>query len=81
MDQETSGLVDVILQDAGPRMAGVHQLVRTYATGLTSKQALKLVKAAPGPVITGIARVQAEALKIQFEALGAAVQLTPSSVS
>jgi ribosomal protein L7/L12 len=48
---------------------------------LSSKQALKLVKAVPGPVITGMPRVQAEALKIQFEALGAVVQLTPSSVS
>jgi len=48
-------------------------LTRRYGLGV--KQARVRVDAAPGPIITGIAKVQAEALKVEIEALGAIVAL------
>lgn len=79
MGEETGAAVDVVLDDAGPRRAGVIQLVRRYRMAdLNAKQVSKLVDAAPTTVISGMARVQAEAIKIELEALGAVVQLNPA---
>lgn len=79
MGQETEGLVDLVLDDAGPRRVGVYKVVHFYRLAdLNMKQVKKLVDAAPQPVITGVSTVQAEAIKIELEALGAIVHLKPA---
>jgi len=74
MKDESAGLVDVILLDAGRTPLGIYGIIRRV-TSANVKEARARVDAAPGPIITGIARVQAEAIKVQIEALGAIVQL------
>jgi large subunit ribosomal protein L7/L12 len=74
MGNETTGLVDVILLDAGRTPIGIFGIIRRV-TSLNVKQAKARVDAAPGPIITGITKVQAEAIKVEIEALGAIVQL------
>jgi large subunit ribosomal protein L7/L12 len=74
MEAETAGLVDVILVDAGRTPIGIYRVIQRV-TSLNVRQARARVDAAPGPIITGIAKVQAEALKVEIEALGAIVQL------
>ncbi len=68
--------VDVVLEDAGPRRAGVIEILRRYRMAdLNTKQVRKLVDSAPETVIPGLSRSQAEAIKIELEALGAIVRL------
>jgi len=74
MGDEPAGLVDVILLDAGQTPVGIYRVIRRVTT-LNVKQARARVDAAPGPIITGLARVQAEAIKVELEAHGAIVQL------
>ena len=77
MAEETEGLVDVILLDAGDRRTGIYHMV-DRKTDLNVKQARKLVDAAPQPIITRMPKVEADAIKIELEALGARVELKPS---
>jgi ribosomal protein L7/L12 len=74
MGIESTGLVDIILLDAGRTPIGIYGIIRRV-TSANVKEARARVNAAPGPIITGIARVQAEAIKVEIEALGAIVQL------
>lgn len=73
-------LVDIVVTDAGPRPVGVFNLVRSY-TKLNIKQTRKLVDGAPQSVITRVPTVQAEAIKIEMEAFGAAIELRASAGS
>ena len=68
----------MILEDPGQRPIGVYEIVRRFGD-LNIKQARKLVDSAPGPILTGMPRRQAEALKLEIEALGAVVDLVSSS--
>ncbi len=69
--------VDILLEDAGDRPIGIYDIVRKW-TSLNVKQARKLVDSAPQPIITGMARSQAEAIKLELEGLGATVSLSTS---
>lgn len=80
MGDETSGLVDVILLDPGRMPVGIYRVIRRV-TSLNIKQARARVDAAPGPIITGIASVQAEAIKVEIERLGAVVQLRATTLA
>jgi large subunit ribosomal protein L7/L12 len=75
MTDESAENVDVILVDAGRTPIGIYNIIRRVAN-VNVKQARARVDAAPGPIITSIPRAQAEALKVQIEALGAIVRLT-----
>jgi large subunit ribosomal protein L7/L12 len=65
---------DVILKSAGSQKLNVVKAVKD-ATGLGLKEAKDVVDAAPGPVKTGIAKAEAEALKAALEAAGAEVEV------
>jgi large subunit ribosomal protein L7/L12 len=65
---------DVILTSAGEKKIGVIKEVRAI-TGLGLKEAKTLVDEAPKPVKEGIAKDEAEKIKAQLEAAGAAVEL------
>jgi large subunit ribosomal protein L7/L12 len=65
---------DVILKSAGAQKLNVVKAVKD-ATGLGLKEAKDVVDAAPGPVKTGIAKAEAEALKAALEAAGAEVEV------
>jgi large subunit ribosomal protein L7/L12 len=69
--------VDIVLDSAGERPIGIYDLVRKW-TSLNVKQARKLVDSAPQPIITGMGRREAEAIKLHIEELGGTVSLTPS---
>ena len=73
-------LVDIVVTDAGPRRIGVFSIIPRL-TKLNIKQARKLVDEAPQAVITRVPRTQAEAIKIEMEAFGAAVELRTSAGS
>jgi large subunit ribosomal protein L7/L12 len=73
-------LVDIILEDAGPRPVGVHRMIDRW-TKLNVKQAKKLVDSAPQPIITRVPQTQAEAIKLELEALGARLSLRPADPS
>ncbi len=74
MGDEPSDPVDVIHLDAGHTPVGIYRVIRRVTT-LNVKQARARVDAAPGAILTGVARVQAEAIKVELEAHGAIVQL------
>ena len=78
MGSEPDGAVDIVLLDAGRVRNRVYSLVARWGTGLDVKKARKLVDAAPGPIITGMPAAQAEAIKLELEAVGAVVELRPS---
>jgi large subunit ribosomal protein L7/L12 len=65
---------DVILTSAGEKKIAVIKEVRAI-TGLGLKEAKTLVDEAPKPVKEGIAKDEAEKIKAQLEAAGAAVEL------
>jgi ribosomal protein L7/L12 len=71
--------VDVVLDDVGDRRILVSKLVQRV-TFMGSKQALDLVMVTPRVVIPAIARAEAEALTVEFRALGATVHLQPAGV-
>lgn len=64
----------VVLAAAGEKKVEVIKVVRAV-TGLGLKEAKDLVDGAPKPVKEGIAKADAEALKKQFEAAGAKVEV------
>ena len=69
-------LVDLVIQDDGSQPVGVYQLIqRATASEVTQTQARKLFKSGQRPVIAAIPRRRAEALKVEFEALGATAQV------
>lgn len=72
-----ASLMDVVLEDPGERPVGIYQLVHRL-TDLNAKQAKKLVDSAPQTILPRTARTQAEAIKIELEALGARVRLVPA---
>ncbi len=64
----------VMLNAAGPNKISVIKEVRTI-TGLGLKEAKELVDGAPKPVKEGISKADADKMKAQLEAAGAAVEL------
>lgn len=70
--------MDIILLDVGRVPNTVYSAVARWGTRLDVKKARKLVDAAPGPIITGMPRAQAEALKVELEKGGAVIELRPS---
>jgi ribosomal protein L7/L12 len=79
MDVNAASLVDVVLDDPGQRPVGIYNLVRRLRSGdLNAKQVKKLVDAAPQTIFPRMTRTQAEAVKIELEALGAQVRLAPA---
>jgi ribosomal protein L7/L12 len=69
--------VDIVLVDPGVRPIQIYKMVDRF-TRLNIKQARKLVDAPPQAIITHVPRTQAEALKIELEAFGAALELRPA---
>ena len=77
MNADGASLMDVVLDDPGERPVGIYQLVHRL-TDLNAKQAKKLVDSAPQTILPRMARTQAQAIKIELEALGARVRLVPA---
>jgi ribosomal protein L7/L12 len=48
---------------------------RASKLDITRTQAIKMLRSGKHPVIPGLAKPQAEALKVEFEALGATVRI------
>ncbi len=71
---EEASEVSVILTSAGANKIAVLKEVRAI-TGLGLKEAKDLVDSAPKPIKEGIKKEDAEALKKQLEAAGAAVEI------
>jgi large subunit ribosomal protein L7/L12 len=65
---------DVVLTGAGDKKIQVIKEVRAV-TGLGLKEAKDLVDGAPNPVKEGVAREEADSIKEQLEAAGAAVEI------
>jgi large subunit ribosomal protein L7/L12 len=65
---------DVVLTASGDQKIQVIKTVKDLI-GLGLKEAKDLVDAAPKPVKTGVTKEEAEAVKKQLEAVGAAVEL------
>jgi large subunit ribosomal protein L7/L12 len=65
---------DVVLTAAGANKVAVIKAVRG-ATGLGLKEAKDLVEAAPANLKEGVSKDEAEALKKELEAAGAAVEI------
>ena len=74
--EDERAVADLIVEDAGQQPIGVWSLIeRASKLDITRTQAMKMLKAGEQPVIAGLAKPQAEALKLEFEALGATVRL------
>jgi hypothetical protein len=70
------GSVDLIVEDDGEQPIGVWSLIqRASKLGITRTQAGKMLGSGEHPVIAGLSKPQADALKVEFEALGATVRL------
>lgn len=70
--------VDLIVADDGQQPNGVWSLIqRASKLDITRTQAQKMFKSGRLTVIVGLPRDRAGALKVEFEALGATVQLGP----
>ncbi|MBV9046723.1 MAG: hypothetical protein JOY58_00545 [Solirubrobacterales bacterium] len=68
--------VDLGVEDDWQQPIGVWSLIqRASKLDITRTQAQKMLQAGEQPVIAGLPRPQAEALKVEFEALGATVRL------
>jgi ribosomal protein L7/L12 len=77
--ENPGALVDVVVEADGPQPIGVWSLIqRASKLDITRTQAQKMLKSGEHPVIRGLPQGQAEALKIEFEALGATVRLEPA---
>jgi ribosomal protein L7/L12 len=73
------GLVDLIVEADGQQPIGVWSLIQQASKlDITRTQAQKMLKSGEQPVIRGLHPPQAEALKLEFEALGATVRLAAS---
>jgi ribosomal protein L7/L12 len=77
MGDDDTGLFDVIVQDGGDRPNLVAKVVQR-ATSVSNTRSRELVNAAPQIAIPQISKIQAEALKIELEGLGASILLSPS---
>jgi ribosomal protein L7/L12 len=76
---ENTELVDLIVQKDGPQRIAVWSLIQQASRlDITRRQAQEMFKGGQEPVIAAMTKVQAEALKVEFEALGATVVLRPS---
>jgi large subunit ribosomal protein L7/L12 len=71
---EEQNTFDVVLKAAGEKKIQVIKVVRA-ATGLGLKEAKDLVDSAPKAIKTGVEKAEAEKLKKELEAEGAAVEL------
>jgi len=77
--EDEPALVDLIVEDDGQQPIGVWSLIqRASKLDITRTQARKMLKSGEHPVIAGLPKPQAEALKVEFEALGATVRLGPA---
>ena len=65
---------DVVLTSAGSSKINVIKVVRTI-TSLGLKEAKELVDSAPKAIKEGVAKAEAEELKVQLEEAGASVEL------
>ncbi|MGF6227774.1 ribosomal protein L7/L12 [Inquilinus ginsengisoli] len=65
---------DVILVEVGPNSVGAIKAVREI-TGLTLKEATKLVESLPRTIREQISKADAEEVKEKFESAGATVKL------
>lgn len=65
---------DVILQGIGPKKIQVIKAVREL-TGLGLRESKAVVDEAPGPVLEGVSKEEAEAAKAKLEEGGATVEL------
>jgi large subunit ribosomal protein L7/L12 len=74
MSAQDAELVDLWLTDPGPRPIRIYQRV-DHLTSLNLKQARKVVDSAPAAILTQVPQTQATALKVEFEATGAVVEL------
>jgi hypothetical protein len=80
--EDDAALVDLIVEDDGQQPIGVWSLIqRASKLDITRTQAQKMFKSGEQPVIAGLSTKQAEALKIEFEALGATVRLGSSDAA
>jgi ribosomal protein L7/L12 len=76
MMEDEPAVVDLIVEDEGQQPIGVWSLIqRASKLDITRTQAQKMFKSREQPVIVGLSKPQAEALKVEFEALGATVRL------
>jgi hypothetical protein len=72
-------MVDLIVEADGPQPIGVWSLIQQASKmDITRTQAQKMLKSGEQPVIRGLAPAQADALKIEFESLGATVRPAPA---
>jgi ribosomal protein L7/L12 len=77
--ENAGAFVDLIVEADGQQPIGVWSLVQQASKlDITRTQAQKMLKSGKHPVIRGLTEPQAEALKIEFEALGATVRLAPA---
>lgn len=75
-EMDNEALVDLIVENDGEQPVGVWSLIqRASKLDITRTQAMKMLRSGKHPVIPGLAKAQAEALKVEFEALGATVRL------
>ena len=65
---------DVVLTSAGSSKINVIKIVRTI-TSLGLKEAKEMVDSAPKAIKEGVAKAEAEELKVQLEEAGASVEL------
>ena len=72
--EEEKDSFDVVLTAIGDKKIQVIKVVRAV-TGLGLKEAKDLVDGAPGPVMEGAAKDEAESIKAQLEEAGASVEL------
>jgi len=66
---------NVVLQDIGPQKIQVIKAVREL-TGLGLRESKAVVDEAPGAVLEGVSKEEAEAAKAKLEEVGATVELT-----
>ena len=71
---EEKSMFNIVLKEAGANKIGVIKVVREI-TELGLKEAKDLVEAAPQTVKEGVAKADAEAIKVKFEEAGAKVEL------
>jgi ribosomal protein L7/L12 len=77
---DAGALVDLIVEADGQQPIGVWSLIqRASKLDISRTEAQKMLKSGEHPVIRGLPQPQAEALKVEFEALGATVRLAPAS--
>ncbi len=65
---------DVVLTSSGAKKIQVIKVVRSI-TKLGLKEAKELVDNAPNPVVTGVSKEEADAVKVQIEEAGGSVEV------